>query len=199
MIPQSLVYHEAGHAVMFWFYGIPIEYVSIVPEFAGGRGTWTKTAVNPPTTGQSELEKWMRAAAAGEAAEGNCGGSEVPEASALAPKLDAAVRKLDEESLNHDAAPKDHDYRNLACLGLDRDKDIAREGTGAETGTAAWAPIWLEAENMVREDLWAAVEAVADGLESSLGTDHHGWLSSDEVGELASVAMARSGAAQPPE
>lgn len=77
----------------------------------------------------------------------------------------------------------------LVCLGRDRDKEIGQEGTSAETGTAAWAPIWLEAERLIREELWPAVQAVAEGLENSLGTDHDGWLSGQEVAELASAAM----------
>jgi hypothetical protein len=184
-IPECDIYHEAGHAVMFWFCRIPILYVSIVPGFAGGRGMQTETAVSPPTTGQGELENWMRGVAAGQAAQQYCLSQEVPDDTYLISRFDEALRDIHE---NPDR-PGHDDMRSLACLGLLRDESIDREGTGSGTGTVAWASVWLEAERWIRDKLWSAVQAVVESLKGTLNTDHHGWLGNDEVAELASAAM----------
>jgi len=34
-IGEEDVYHEAGHAVMFCYYNIPIQYVSVRPQISG--------------------------------------------------------------------------------------------------------------------------------------------------------------------
>jgi len=51
--------------------------------------------------------------------------------------------------------------------GQARDEGIHNEGTGAPAGPTEWLRIWREAEHLIRDELWPAVEAVAEELRGS--------------------------------
>jgi len=138
------------------YYGIPLEYVSIRPDLASGYGGSVKVAVDPPTTGRSDLQNWMRASAAGEVATNRKVGRRELTAQQLTAKFHLAIQSLIEDP----ASPIHNDMRNFALLGLCRDG-----ATGPERGSPeGWIPVWHESEQLIRNKLWPSVEAVASKL-----------------------------------
>lgn len=155
-IQESDCYHEAGHAAMFVYYDIPLEYVRIRPDLAAGYGGSVKVAIDPPTTGRSELQNWMRASAAGEVATNRKVGRQELTAQQLTAKFHLAVQSL----MDDPDSPIHNDIRNFALFGLYRDG-----ATGPEQGhPEGWIPIWYESGQLIRNKLWPAVEAVASKL-----------------------------------
>jgi hypothetical protein len=61
-------YHEAGHAVAFWHYGIRLRYVTMRPPVDSGHAGQTVLVDRGEITGP-EIETEMRCAAAGEIAQ----------------------------------------------------------------------------------------------------------------------------------
>lgn len=55
-IGEEDVYHEAGHAAMFCYYNIPIQYVSVRPDLANGYAGMVVVAADEPSNGRAELE-----------------------------------------------------------------------------------------------------------------------------------------------
>jgi hypothetical protein len=190
-IQESTIYHEAGHAAAFWCYGIPLRYVSIRPDLAHGYGGMAVTAVEPPDKGLPELEKWMRASAAGQVAKNHRCGIATPKTTDLITKFHRVIADMND---NPDR-PGHHDMRNFAYLGLRRDTEIRETGTGVETGPEGWTLIWLDAEQLIRSKLWPAVQAIADEL-LTIANAHVGQdistlpdLAGQEVVAIASEAM----------
>jgi hypothetical protein len=154
-IGEEDVYHEAGHAAMFCYYNIPIQYVSVRPDLSNGYAGMVVLAADEPTGGRAELENWMRCAAAGDAAKRYILRSSIPEAGDLI----AVFRRAVEDITENPERPGHSDMRNLARLGLRRDQELS-QALGGQNGPTAWAPIWVEAERLIRGELWPAVQAV---------------------------------------
>jgi hypothetical protein len=158
-IGQEDVYHEAGHTAMFCYYKIPIQYVSVRPDLVNGYAGMVVPAVNEPTEGRLSLEDWMRCAAAGDAAKRHILRRGIPEATDLITAFTIAATDIAENPNN----PRHSDMRNFAYLGRQRDQEI-RQTDASQTGSEGWEPIWLEAEELIRGELWSAVQAVAERL-----------------------------------
>lgn len=158
-IGEEDVYHEAGHAAMFCYYNIPIQYVSVRPDLANGYAGMVVLAADEPTGGRAELENWMRSAAAGDAAKRYSLRRSIPEADGLISMFSRAVQDITE---NPDRQGHS-DMRNFARLGLRRDQELPQTDA-SQTGPTAWAPIWLDAEGLIRGELWPAVQAVGRRL-----------------------------------
>ena len=155
------MYHEAGHAAAFLHYGIPLKHVSITPDLAKGYGGHTAPAISPPDSGRAELENWMRACAAGDAASDRRCGRRAPAESVLVAEFEQAQCEVD-GMLAGSVPPSD--VRNFAWLASRRDMEVAEpDGTGPK----AWAATWLEARDLIAE-IWPAVEAIAQKLISTL-------------------------------
>jgi hypothetical protein len=155
-IQESDCYHEAGHAAVFAYYGIPLKYVRIRPDLVAGYGGSVEVAVEPPTSGLDELQNWMRASAAGEVAASAKAGAKVPTAEKLIAKIMQGVKSL----IDYPESAIHNDMRSFATFGLYRDGATEPEQAKPE----GWIPVWLECEELVRGKLWAAVEAVAGHL-----------------------------------
>jgi hypothetical protein len=185
-------YHEAGHAAVFTYSGIPIEYVSVRPDLVNGYAGLVKPAIDTPATGRTELEKWMRCAAAGEVAKERRLGRSAPEDTKLITAFTRAARDITENP----HSPRHHDMRNFAEAGLQRDREILQINEGP-TGPASWVPIWRETEELVSGELWVAVQAVGEKLwamvianEGKPITDLPD-LEGDEVAAIVSHAMSK--------
>jgi hypothetical protein len=87
-------------------------------------------------TGRAALENWMRAAAAGQAAERYRRGRRVPEAAELTTEFNSSAADVTE---NPDR-PDHHDMRNFADLGLLRDLEVS-EADAVQAGPAGWVPV----------------------------------------------------------
>jgi hypothetical protein len=152
-IQEADCYHEAGHAAMFVYYDIPLEYVRIRPDLAAGYGGSVKTAVAPPTMGIDELQNWMRASAAGEVAVNWRVGRKELTTGQLIAKFSQALQSIAEHP---DFAVHD-DMRNFAYLGIYRDGLTAPEKARPEE----WIPVWRETEQLISSTLRPAVQEVA--------------------------------------
>lgn len=194
-VRESTIYHEAGHAAAFWHYHIPIQYVSLRPDFTKGYGGMVVTAESPPTAGQTELRNWMHASAAGQIAEANCQGR---------PRLTyddllTRFRRAAADIANAPDPPRHDDMRNYAGLGILRDRQAEKEtDKPPETGPATWITVWLEAEQLVRDQLWPAIKAIAGRLLATVNA-HVGQdvatlpdLMGQDVCALAAEAMKTS-------
>jgi hypothetical protein len=173
-------YHEAGHAVAYWHYGVELQCVRAVPTADDAHQGGIQTVARLPVTGVTELENEMRCDAAG----------------------DIAQRRLfpthrtptDPELLRgwgvFPAKLRDHPelaVEDTACFlrnGRARDEEVRNEDTGALTGPMEWLRIWREAERLIRDEVWPAVEAIAGEL---LRSDRG--LSNADVVALAEAAL----------
>jgi len=179
----NMIFHEAGHTAMFTYYKIPIQSVSVRPDLAQGYGGMVLPAINEPEAGKEELEKWMRCAAAGQAAERRGYGRQ--------PQDDPILKDIFERTIDFLAKnpnPTFHDdMLNFVRLALARDKEVAPE----QAGPANWITIWREAEELIRGQLWPAVEAVFKRLlsiaEANIGNPVEAM--SDLDGEEAAVIV----------
>lgn len=186
-IVGTIIFHEAGHAAMFTYYKIPIQSVSIRPELALGYGGMLRPAIDEPDADQEQLEKWMQCAAAGQAAERRGYGRQ-PQADAWL--VDIFTRTVEFLSNNPDSEFHD-DMLNFVRLALVRGKEVAQE----QAGPSNWIAIWRKAEDLIRGDLWPAVEAVHARLlsiaESNMGKliGEMPDLDGDEAAELVYAAL----------
>jgi hypothetical protein len=155
-----ICYHEAGHAVLLWHYGVRFDRVTLTPPADSGHWAQTLLPERPDIQDVDGLEKDMRVAAAGEIAERR-------------PFLLKGV-PADDELLRHffraDAAAIEHpdhlinDHLIFANMGRKRDRKLREDAQDAATGPQSWVRVWREAEQLVRIDLWSAVHAVAEEL-----------------------------------
>lgn len=87
--------------------------------------------------------------------------------------------------------------RNFTRLGHRRDRELS-QADASQAGPAGWAPIWLDAETLVRGDLWPAVQAVAERLwEMVVANDGKDLadlpdLDGEEAAAIVSEAMSRN-------
>jgi hypothetical protein len=174
-------YHEAGHAVAYWRYGIELDYVRVRPTADGSHQGETKTGSRAEVTGMAELENEMKCDAAGDIAQRRFSpGRRVPTDRELIVGWDVFPAKLkDKPEL------ADEDTGWFFRRARARDEAIRNAGTGAPTGPMAWLWIWREAECLIRDELWPAVEAVAEELRTS---EHD--LSNADVVALAEDALS---------
>jgi hypothetical protein len=192
-IGEEDVYHEAGHAAMFCYYNIPIQYVSVRPDLANGYAGMVVVAADEPSNGRAELEDWMRCAAAGDAARSHILRRDIPETDDL---IAVFIRALTDITENPDRRGHS-DMRNFTRLGHRRDRELS-QADASQAGPAGWAPIWLDAETLVRGDLWPAVQAVAERLwEMVVANDGKDLadlpdLDGEEAAAIVSEAMSRN-------
>jgi len=76
------------------------------------------------------------------------------------------------------------DYLAFAKWGLERDAEIRKTQPDAVVGPASWLPIFRETEQLIRGELWPAVQAVGEKLSWSTVD-----LRDEDVGALASRAL----------
>lgn len=155
-ITGDTIYHEAGHTAMFVYYDIPIQHVSIRPDFANRYGGMVVLAQDPPQSGKEALENWMRCSAAGDAAK--IRGYNLPTVGdkELIENLERAKAIVSDDPDN----PGHNDMQNFATLGLKRDREAGVE----QAGPLGWIPILRDAERLINGEIWPAVEAVFQRL-----------------------------------
>src|SRR5690348_11162087 len=115
-----------------------------------------RPAIDEPDAGKEELEKWMRCAAAGRAAERHGYGRQPQDDPILIDIFERTVVYLAE---NPDPTFHD-DMLNFVRLALLRDNEVAPE----QANPSNWITIWREAEELIRGQLWPAVQAVFERL-----------------------------------
>jgi hypothetical protein len=173
-------YHEAGHAVMLWHYGIPFEYVTMRPPVGSSHRGQTVMGDRPEIGGPADLEIEMQVAAAGEiAATRVFTTKKVPTDDEL---IRAFARAAAQVTDNPDHSIEDQLI--FAKTGLARDEEIHNAAPRAPVGPANWLPIWRQAEDLIRTELWPAVHAVAEELRRTARD-----LDCKEIGVLATAAM----------
>jgi hypothetical protein len=155
-----VAYHEAGHTVAFWRYGVKLQFVTMRPPPDSGHAGQTVTVERGEITGVVELENEMKCAGAGDIAQTRVFVTHrVPTDYELIRRFEVAVAQV----TTHPDLP-DEDDRALAKAGLARDDEIREAGANVVTGPAGWLRVWREAEQLIRVDLWPAVRAVAEEL-----------------------------------
>jgi hypothetical protein len=162
--PEDMAcYHEAGHAVAYWHHGVAIEYVTKGCPAEGQRPhVWT--IERPEPTGAAALESEMKCIAAGEIADaGLSPGRRVPRDDELIRSFGVYKGKLTREP----GLAENDDRAAFVEMGQARDDDIRRGGADALTGPEGWLQIWRAAEQLIRDELWPAVRAVAEKLQAS--------------------------------
>jgi hypothetical protein len=175
-------YHEAGHAVMAWHYGLEILYVTMTPPHDNAQAGLTATAEDD-VVGVVQTEVRMQVAAAGEIAQN----WRLPNPEELTD--DSLLRRFarDERVVGGSDFPRFDDRLIFAWWGRARDEVIGNAASGEAVGPAGWLPVFRNAEQLIRGDLWPAVEAVAEDL--SWGTSD---LSHEDVARLAASALNRT-------
>jgi hypothetical protein len=177
-------YHEAGHAVAFWHYGIELEYVTMRPPPGSGHGGQTKTVDRTSISGINNLENEMRCAAAGSIAQTRVFRlKQVPSEEALMREF----RRNAEWVRAHPETPAFDDGTIFARTALARDEAMSTANPEAPVGPATWVTVWREAEDLIRVRLWPAVQAVAEELRRREQS-----LTNADVAEIATTAMRYS-------
>jgi ATP-dependent Zn protease len=176
---DHVAYHEAGHAVAFWYYGVTLQCVTMKPPDDSGHRAQTVPVDRGEITGVVELENEMKCAAAGEIAQTRFFVTHrVRTDRELIGRFTVVATKV---TTNPDLP--DEDDPAFAKAGLARDEEIRETCADAVTGPAGWLRVWREAEQLIRVELWPAVRAVADELIAQRD------LTGEEVAALASAAM----------
>lgn len=172
-------YHEAGHAVMACHHRIKVLYVTMTPA-DDCVDTGLTATVNDDVTGLPEAEARMQVAAAGDIAANR----RLPVREELTD--DSLQRRFahDERVIADFDFPRFNDRLIFAWWGRARDEMI-RNATPAEaSGPTSWLPIFRDAEQLVRGNLWPAVAAVAEELSWSTSD-----LSHEDIAALATTAL----------
>jgi hypothetical protein len=180
-------YHEAGHAVVAFHRGLKLLYVTMQPPAGSGHYGHTAT-VAPEVMDLGQLEIAMQVAAAGDIAW-----------SWFLPTRDADREERTDDWLMKrfrnaaravvESDPWFHDIDRLifAERGLERDAKIRDTGAEAVIDLEAWVRVFREAERLVCDELWPAVEAVAQGL-----IQNPARLSHEDVAKLVATATANT-------
>jgi hypothetical protein len=169
--PRAVCYHEAAHAVVAWRYGLELECVSVRPDGQGHRGH-TQTARHE-VTDADELETEMKCSAAGAIAE-----------RLLNPGPPMSLTRAFEFAPAR--AASNPDLADFTYLGRARDEVLRNVAPDALTGPEGWVRIWQQAEDLIRNELWPAIQAVAEELETGTGCLNH-----EKVAALASPASLK--------
>jgi hypothetical protein len=177
IIDERVRYHEAGHAVAYWHYGVSLRFVSTSPPAGGHRGE-TRTVDRELGTGVTELQNEMTCTAAGEIAEKRLPtGPRLPSGRELRRRFETyPARVRSQPSL----AAEDEGL--FVEFGQKSDGLIQDTGADVPAGPPGWLQVWEQAEQLI-EKLWPAVSAVDRALE------HARTLSGAEVFALAAAAM----------
>ncbi len=175
-------YHEAGHAVMAWHYGLQILYVTMTPPDDNAHAGLTATAEDD-TIGLVQTEVRMQVAAAGEIAQN----WRLPNPEDLTDHSLLRRFARDESVVERSDFPRFDDRIIFAWWGRTRDEVIRNTASGEAVGPAGWLPVFRNAEQLIRGDLWPAVEAVAEELSWSTSD-----LSYEDVARLATTALNRT-------
>jgi len=175
-------YHEAGHAVMAWHYGLEILYVTMTAPDDIAHAGLTATAEDD-TIGLVQAEVRMRVAAAGEIAQN----WRLPKPEELTD--DSLLRRFtrDEKVIAGSDFPRFDDRLIFAWWGRTRDEVVRNAASNEAVGPAGWLSVFRNAEQLIRGDLWSAVEAVAEELSWSTSD-----LSHEDVARLAATAFSRT-------
>jgi hypothetical protein len=177
IIDERASYHEAGHAVAYWHYGVCLQFVSTSPPAGGHRGE-TRKVDRELGAGVTELQNEMICTAAGEIAEKRLPtGPRLPSVYELRRRFETyPARVLTQPGL----AAQDEGL--FIEFGQARDGVIHDTSTDVPTGPPGWLRVWEQAEQLI-EKLWPAVFAVARALEDAPT------LSGAEVCVIAAAAM----------
>lgn len=174
MIEDVVCYHEAGHAVSFWHYGIELQYVIVRPQAVDRHRGETKTVGPAPVTDVVDLENDMKCSAAGEIAE------RLLNPARRLPTDDELIRAF---TFAPARAAINPDLAEFVGSGRDRDAKIHNRGVDALTGPEGWLRIWREVEHLILDQLSPAVHMVAGELRRT------GRVSGADVATLAKAAM----------
>ena len=90
----------------------------------------------------------------------------------------------DERVVADSEFPRFNDRLIFAWWGHTRDEVIRNAALNETSGPAAWLPVFRNAEQLIRGNLWPAVEAVAEELSWSISE-----LSHKDVATLATTAL----------
>jgi hypothetical protein len=175
-------YHEAGHAVMAWHYGLKILYVTMTSPDDNAHAGLTATAEDD-VIGLVQTEVRMRVAAAGEIAQN----WRRPNPEEL---MDDSLQRRfarDERVVAGSDFPRFDDRLIFAWWGRTRDEVVRKAASGEANGPAGWLPVFRDAEQLIHGELWPAVEAVAEELSWSTSD-----LSHEDLARLAATALNRT-------
>lgn len=189
MDPRPLIYalascyHEAGHAVAFWHYGVRLCHVTMNPPPDSGHWGQTVTATRLKPVGLAQIEADMQCAAAGDIAQNRL----VWPREELTEERLIRIFRRDAERVAEDPDFLVNDGLIFAKGGLARDDEIRNTNPGGAIGPESWLPVFREAERLIRGELWPAVQAVAEELcRSTVDLGH------EDVTALAIAALNRS-------
>lgn len=178
--PHVHCYHEAGHAVAFWYYDIRLESVTINSADISHSGE--VVVADRQVVGITQMEQEMHCAVAGEIAQR----AKTPFSRELSDESLVRCFQRDAHAVLADEALSVNDGRNFAKIALERDKELRQAMPDAPIGPESWRPVFREAEHLIREELWPAVQEVAEELCRGTGD-----LSNDDVNTLASRHSTR--------
>lgn len=175
-------HHEAGHAVMSWYYDIEIEYVRMKPSYPGHSGE-TKT-VDHEVESPTEIEIDMQIAAAGKIAERLL--RKFPEDLANDRLVACFARYVGQANQRVNANPElpPSDGERFAIRGQERDVKRLEATSDADTGPESWLSIFREAQRLIEDELEPAVRAVAYELARNPNELHN-----KDVATLAGAAL----------
>jgi hypothetical protein len=175
-------YHEAGHAVMAWYSGLRILYVTMASPDDTAHAGLTATAEDD-TISLVRAEVRMKVASAGEIAQN----WRLPNPEELADVSLLRRFARDEKVAGASGIPRFDDRLIFAWWGRTRDELIRNAASGEATGLPGWLSVFRSAEQLIRDGLWPAVEAVAEKLSWSASD-----LSHEDVARLAATALNRA-------
>jgi hypothetical protein len=177
IIDERVRYHEAGHAVAYWHYGVSLQFVSTSPPASGRRGE-TRKVDHELGTGVTELQNEMICTAAGEIAE-----KRLPTGPRL-PSVHELRRRFETYPARVRTQPglAAEDEGLFVEFGQARDSVIHDTSADVPIGPPGWLQVWVQAEQLI-EKLWPAVSAAARALEDART------LSGAEVFAIAAAAM----------
>lgn len=175
-------YHEAGHAAMAWHFGLQILYVTMTSPDDTAHAGLTATAEDD-TISLARAEVRMKVAAAGEIAQN----WRLPNPEELTD--DSLLRRFarHENAAGASGIPRFDDRLIFAWWGRTRDELIRDAATEDVAGPPGWLSVFRNAEQLIRGDLWPAVEAVAEELSWSTAD-----LTHEDVARLAATALNRA-------
>jgi hypothetical protein len=155
---------------------------------SAGSGHWGQTVpVDREITDLAQIEAEMRCAVAGQIAESEF----LPTREKLrAERTDnSLIRrfKRNAEQATEDPNLPDNDDLIFAKMGIARDSEIRQNDPDAATGPASWIPVYREAEQLIRDELWPAVQAVGEELSRSTAN-----LRDEDIAALATAALNRT-------
>lgn len=180
----STAYHEAGHAVLLWHYGIHFRYVTLRPRNPGHAGH-VYTGRRRNLDGLADLEKEMHVCAAGQLAQ-----DWIFRMNRTSPSDSDILNRLARAADHPDSPWLDDDTRNFVLMGAELDAVALAADSAVAAGAAGWLRIWREAETLVHGELWPAVYAVAWEMVVSSRA-----LTFADIAEIAAAAIAASGPA----